>query len=81
MRLRFERHRPGAPFCWQRLHNAQFFRRFFFQNIRHAFTTGSEDKLRRIIKGRTIYARANRRRPDDFARLRIEHRHHLVLTG
>ena len=81
MRLRIERHRPRAPFCLQRLHDAQFLRRFFFQNIRHTFTAGGKDKLRRIIEGRAIHARANRRGPDDFARLRIEHRHHLVVTG
>jgi len=81
MRLRIERHRPRAPFCLQRLHDAQFLGRFFFQNIRHTFSAGGKNQLRRIIKGRAIHARANRRGPNDFSRLRIEHRHYLVVTG
>jgi len=81
MRLRIERHRSRAPICWHRLHHAKFLRRFFFQDIRHAFSTGSKDQLRRIIKGRAIHACANRRGPNDFSRLRIEHCHHFVVTG
>ena len=81
MRAWIERHRACARFCFQRLHDREFLRRFLFCDCSRAIATGRERELRRVIERAPIYTGADWDSPDNFARLGVEHCHHLIVTA